>query len=240
MYRNAAPLLVGSFLVSAFQSASFQTGIIRKSPCFNIWRASNINTFALTNGPSFCEKCGSTLEIKIPRGDERERHVCRNSDCGYVAYKNPKVVVGAICFHSDRVLLCQRAIEPCKGKWGYPQGYLEIGETTRQGAARETWEEAGVRFDPAKSELIALYNLAGMQIQTIYRVELESDEFEAGHESSDVRFVAWENTPWDHLAFPTVQWGLEHAKNMKDEVKPTVQERTKFVTVDGQWKVEEG
>eukprot|EP00804_Cyclotella_cryptica_P029296 CCRYP_011703-RA/>CCRYP_011703-RA protein AED:0.49 eAED:0.49 QI:0/0/0/1/1/1/2/0/227 len=226
MYRKAATLLVGSFYVSAFQSGSFQTGtIIRKSPFFNSSRTSNIGTFALTSGPSFCEKCGSTLEIKIPQGDERKRHVCRNSECGYIVYNNPKVV---------------RAIEPCKGKWGYPQGYLELGETTRQGAARETWEEAGVHFDPSKSELIALYNLAGMQIQTIYRVELESDEFEAGHESSDVRFVTWDDIPWDHLAFPTVQWGLEHAKNMKDEIKPTVQERTKFVTLDGQWKVEEG
>lgn len=136
--------------------------------------------------------------------------------------------------------MCKRAIEPCEGKWGYPQGYLEIGETTRQGAARETWEEAGVKFDASKCQLLALYNLAGIQIQTIYRVELDDDTFEAGHESSDVKFVPWNEIQWDELAFPTVHWGLEHALAMKDEEKPIVQERTKLVTMDGQWKVEEG
>lgn len=157
-----------------------------------------------------------------------------------VAYQNPKVVVGAICTYNDRVLLCKRAIEPCAGMWGYPQGFMELGETTRQGAARETWEEAGVKFDPASSELLAIYNLAGMQIQTIYRAELESDEFEAGHESSDVRFFAWEDIPWEELAFATVHWGLEHARDVQGQANPPVQERTKLVTEDGLWKVEEG
>lgn len=82
--------------------------------------------------------------------------------------------------------------------------------------------------------------MAGIQIQTIYRIELENDAYQAGHESSEVKFVAWDDIPWDELAFPTVRWGLEHALAMKDESKPTVQERTKLVTMDGQWKVEEG
>jgi len=181
------------------------------------------------------------MKLQIPPGDERQRHVCQNDTCGHISYQNPKVVVGAICTYLDKVLLCQRAIEPCKGKWGYPQGYLEIGETSRQGAARETREEAGVIFSPEKCQLLALYNLAGMQIQTIYRVELDSDTaFEAGHESSDVKFMTWEDIPWDDLAFATVHWGLEHAFAMKDEKKPIVQERTKVVTEDGLWKVQEG
>jgi 8-oxo-dGTP pyrophosphatase MutT (NUDIX family) len=114
-----------------------------------------------------------------------------------------------------------------------------MGETTRQGAAREAREEAGVRFDPASSDLIAIYNLAGMQIQMIFRVELESEDFEPGPESSDVMFVAWADIPWDDLAFPTVAWGLEHARSVKDEFNPAIQERTKLVTADGQWRVEE-
>jgi hypothetical protein len=97
-----------------------------------------------------------------------------------------------------------------------------------------------VKFDASKCQLLALYNLAGIQIQTIYRVELDDDTFEAGHESSDVKFVPWNEIPWEDLAFPTVHWGLEHALAMKDEEKPTIQERTKLVTMDGQWKVEEG
>jgi len=85
--------------------------------------------------PSFCEVCGSSMEKKIPPGDERERSVC--TSCGHISYQNPKVVVGTICTFGEKVLLCKRAIEPCKDKWGYPQGFMENGETTRQGAARE-------------------------------------------------------------------------------------------------------
>ena len=240
IYRLALPLLVAPSSVSAFQTKLLHRCVIHRNSYNNVRPLSNKSILAMNHGPSFCEKCGTAMELKIPQGDERERHVCGSATCGYVAYQNPKVVVGAICTYLDRVLLCKRAIDPCKGKWGYPQGYLEIGETTRQGAARETFEEAGVQFDPAKSELLALYNLAGMQIQTIYRVELENDTFEAGHESSDVQFVAWDDIPWDELAFPTVHWGLEHALAMKEKEKPLVQERTKLITADGQWKVEEG
>jgi len=117
---------------------------------------------------------------------------------------------------------------------------MENGETTRQGAARECFEEAGVSYDPSKAQLIAVYNLAGMQIQTIYRVELEcGDKFEETTESSEVRFFAWNDIPWSDIAFATVEWGLEHARSMKDEIVPTVQERTKIITEDGQWRVQE-
>lgn len=194
-------------------------------------------------GPSYCEKCGSSMTSQIPKGEDRERQVCTKLECGHIAYQNPKVVVGAICTYKDNVLLCQRAIEPCLGKWGYPQGFLELGETTRQGAARETWEESGVKFDPSKSELLAIYNLAGMQVQMIYRVELDSDIIHdegSQPESSDIKFVSWEDVPWDDLAFPTVAWGLEYARDTVGMLSPAVQERTKLVTMDGEWTVEEG
>mmetsp|Transcript_30203 Transcript_30203/g.46075 ORF Transcript_30203/g.46075 Transcript_30203/m.46075 type:complete len:239 (-) Transcript_30203:163-879(-) len=202
-----------------------------------------LRTNCLFAGPSYCEKCGTPMDTRIPKGEDRERQVCTDPECGHVAYQNPKVVVGAICTYKDTVLLCQRAIEPCQGKWGYPQGFLELGETTRQGAARETWEEAGVKFDPSKSELLAIYNLAGMRVQMIYRVELESDiiqEEGSQHESSDIKFVTWDEVPWNDLAFPTVTWGLEHARDTLRMTNPAVQERTKLVTIDGEWKVEEG
>lgn len=253
MYRVAASLLAGSVSVaSAFLPSASHHAIILSNDIIHHHLRSAATTVAKrkrstnsalslsSKGPSYCEMCGTPTQIRIPEGDERERNVCTNTDCGHVHYQNPKVVVGAICTYKDRVLLCQRAIEPCAGKWGYPQGFLELGETSRQGAARETWEEAGVKFDPAKSDLLAIYNLAGMQIQMIYRAELESDEFEAGHESSDVKFVAWDEIVFEELAFPTVEWGLSYARDVKDEVNPAVQERTKLVTMDGQWKVEEG
>lgn len=198
--------------------------------------------------PTYTNICYNRLSFVIanrdnahlPDGDERERSVCTHIDCNHITYQNPKIVVGAICTYQDKVLLCQRNIEPCKGKWGYPQGFLELKETTRQGAARETWEEAGVNFDPSKAELLALYNLAGLQIQTIYRVELENDTSKAGHESSDVQFVQWEDIPWNDLAFATVEWGLQYAKDMREVANPAVQERTKLITEEGKWEVEEG
>lgn len=230
--RVAASLLASTLSTSAFP----HNVIIKRIPS----RTTHSFLSLSLTCPSFCERCGTPTHLRIPKGDERERAVCGNPSCGYIAYQNPKVIVGAIATYQDKVLLCQRNIEPCKGKWGYCQGYLELGETTRQGAAREMWEEAGVRCNPEGMDLLAIYNLAGMQIQIIYRVKLENDTFEAGHESSDVKFVSWDDIPWDELAFPTVVWGLEHARNMKDEEKPVIQEKTKLVTMDGTWKVEEG
>eukprot|EP00568_Trieres_chinensis_P008891 CAMPEP_0183308728 /NCGR_PEP_ID=MMETSP0160_2-20130417/22426_1 /TAXON_ID=2839 ORGANISM="Odontella Sinensis, Strain Grunow 1884" /NCGR_SAMPLE_ID=MMETSP0160_2 /ASSEMBLY_ACC=CAM_ASM_000250 /LENGTH=197 /DNA_ID=CAMNT_0025472613 /DNA_START=172 /DNA_END=765 /DNA_ORIENTATION=+ len=190
-------------------------------------------------GPAFCEKCGSPTVRRVPLGDERERSCCSDPQCGFISYQNPKVVVGAVCTWEDRVLLCKRAIPPCEGMWGYPQGFLELGETTRMGAARETFEEAGAKFDSTKAELMAIYNLAGHQVQMIYKAQLLSDEFEAGHESSAVELFKWEDIPWDELAFPTVQWALEYAQN-KASGDASVQERTKLVDADGNWSVKEG
>ena len=78
-------------------------------------------------GPAFCEQCGEPMERRVPAGDERERSCC--TACAHIAYQNPKVVVGAVCQWKGKVLLCQRAIPPCKGKWGFPQGFLELSET---------------------------------------------------------------------------------------------------------------
>src|SRR6185437_4395233 len=76
----------------------------------------------------------------IPDGDNRERMIC--PDCGFIAYENPKVVVGAVCRWEERILLCRRAIEPRAGYWTLPAGYLELEEAASAGAAREAWEEA--------------------------------------------------------------------------------------------------
>lgn len=253
MYRVAASLLASTLSASAFHSSHYisqgckSSVLFRQRACIgdNIIkripsRISFSSTSLSSTGPSFCERCGTPTQLKVPEGDERERQVCGNPSCGHISYQNPKVVVGTIATYQDKVLLCQRNIEPCKGKWGYCQGFLELGETSRQGAARETWEEAGVKVDPSKLELLAVYNLAGMQVQLIYRAELESDTFEAGHESSDVKFVSWDEVQNYELAFATVEWGLEHARAMKNVTTPIIQERTKLITEDGKWEVKEG
>lgn len=145
----------------------------------------------------------------IPPGDDRERATCL--DCGFVHYDNPKIIVGAVVWHGDRVLLCRRAIEPRRGRWTLPAGYMELGETPEAGAAREAWEEARavIRIDG----LLAIYSVPHVsQVQLIYRAYLDTPEFAPGPESEAVDLFAWDQIPWDELAFPTVHWSLAAAK----------------------------
>jgi ADP-ribose pyrophosphatase YjhB (NUDIX family) len=148
-----------------------------------------------------------SFERRAVPGDTLERDVCTR--CGYVAYENPKIVVGSVVVHAGEVLLCRRAIEPRRGFWTLPAGYLELGETTAEGAAREAAEEAGARI--ALDGVLALFSISRIgQVQVIYRARFADGlpRFEAGIESLDVRLFAWDAIPWDDLAFPSVRWSL--------------------------------
>ena len=150
---------------------------------------------------------------RIPEGDNRERLVC--PDCGYIAYENPKIVVGSVCLHEGRVLLCRRAIEPRRGYWTLPAGYLELHETAEQGAAREAWEEACARIKIDR--LLAVYTIVRIsQVQLIYLAGLETDSVAAGEESLEVGLFDWIDIPWDDLAFPSVRWALNHWREIAD------------------------
>lgn len=142
----------------------------------------------------------------VPEGDDRERLIC--TDCGYVAYENPKIVVGSVVTdEAGRFLLCRRAIEPRRGYWTLPAGYMELNETTIDGAKREAWEEARARIEI--DCLLAVYNIPRIsQVQLIHRAHLAAPHIEAGPESLEVGLFAWEEIPWDDLAFPTVLWSL--------------------------------
>ena len=146
----------------------------------------------------------------VPEGDTRERMVC--PDCGFIAYENPKIVVGSVVVSGDRVLLCRRAIEPRRGYWTLPAGYLEVNESTAAGATREAFEEARARI--AIEGLLAVYDIPRIsQVQVIYRARLAEPAFEAGSESLEVRLFAWDEIPWDDLAFPSVHWSLQHFRD---------------------------
>ncbi len=150
----------------------------------------------------------------VPEGDNRPREVC--DTCGYVAYDNPKIVVGSVVASGGRVLLCRRAIEPRHGFWTLPAGYLEHGETLEEGALREAHEEAGatIRADG----VLALYNISRIgQVQVMFRARFEGEvRFEPGIESLDVRLFAWDEIPWDELAFPSVHWALHAWRDAGD------------------------
>ena len=148
------------------------------------------------------------FEPKVPDGDSIERLVCAH--CGHVDYRNPKVVVGSVVSHDGQILLCRRAIEPRRGFWTLPAGYLELGETAEAGACREAFEEAQARI--AIEGVLAVYSIARIgQIQLIFRAgfaEPGAPRFAAGPESAEVALFGWDAIPWDALAFPSVHWSL--------------------------------
>jgi ADP-ribose pyrophosphatase YjhB (NUDIX family) len=143
----------------------------------------------------------------VPPGDTRARLVC--DECEFVQYVNPKVVVGAVCSFEGRLLLCRRAIEPRRGHWTIPAGFLEEKETAEAGARREAWEEA--RAELEIEGLLGLYSVPRIsQVQLIFRARLRTPAVAAGEESLEVRLFGWDEIPWDDLAFPSVRWALGH------------------------------
>ena len=150
-----------------------------------------------------CKNCGSAVAYRVPDdGDVKERAVC--PACGTIHYENPLNVVGTVPHWGDYVLLCKRNIEPRWGKWTLPAGFMELNETTSQGAARETDEEAGAQFE--MQELFSVLNVERVgQVHLFYRARLLSDQFKPGHETIEARLFTEAEIPWDELAFKTVR-----------------------------------
>jgi ADP-ribose pyrophosphatase YjhB (NUDIX family) len=150
----------------------------------------------------------SSFVRQIPEGDNRERMVC--ADCGHVAYENPKVVVGSVVVADDRVLMCRRAIEPRRGFWTLPAGYMELGETLEEGAAREALEEAEAVI--AIDGILGVFSIARIgQVQVIFRARFAAPGppvFGPGEESLEVRLFTPDEIPWEEIAFPSVHWAL--------------------------------
>ncbi|MBO9676878.1 MAG: NUDIX hydrolase [Acidovorax sp.] len=150
-----------------------------------------------------CRECGTAVVYRIPDdGDTRPRAVC--PACHTIHYENPLNVVGTVPVLGDRVLLCKRNIEPRWGKWTLPAGFMELDETTSQGAARETDEEAGARFEIGP--LFSVLNVRRVgQVHLFYRATLQSDQFAPGTETIEARLFTEDEIPWDELAFRTVK-----------------------------------
>lgn len=150
----------------------------------------------------FCSACGHKTKPQIPDMDDRLRDVC--TACGTIHYSNPKVIVGSVPCWQDKVLLCTRAIEPQKGLWTLPAGFMENGESTLDGAKRETLEEAGASF--SEGQLYRLFDIPHInQVYLFYLAELDSPDFSVGVESLEVKFFTEDEIPWDALAFPVIK-----------------------------------
>jgi ADP-ribose pyrophosphatase YjhB (NUDIX family) len=159
---------------------------------------------------NFCSHCGTRVVVRVPPGDSLPRHVC--DKCGTIHYQNPKIIVGCIPTWENRVLLCKRAIEPRYGLWTVPAGFMENGETTGDGAKRETLEEANANVEIG--DLFALYNIPHInQVYMLFRAQLLDLDFHAGAETLEVRLCTDTEVPWDEIAFATVRNTLTHYFN---------------------------
>jgi ADP-ribose pyrophosphatase YjhB (NUDIX family) len=153
-----------------------------------------------------CRACGAEARYETPADDNRDRATC--TVCATIHYENPLNVVGTLPVWEDRVLLCRRNIEPRRGLWTLPAGFMELGETTAEGAVRETVEEAGARIE--LQEMFTLLNVVRVgQVHIFYRARLLDATFDPGPETIEARLFGEAEVPWAELAFRTTRRTLE-------------------------------
>jgi ADP-ribose pyrophosphatase YjhB (NUDIX family) len=156
---------------------------------------------------NYCSSCGAAVSLRVPPGDSLPRHVC--DACGVVHYRNPRLVVGALPVWDDKVLLCKRAIEPRRGMWTLPAGFMENGETVAEAALRETREEANANI--ALGEMYTMISVPQInQVHVVYRASLVDLSFSAGEETLEVRLFEEREIPWNEIAFRTIALTLQH------------------------------
>jgi ADP-ribose pyrophosphatase YjhB (NUDIX family) len=155
---------------------------------------------------NFCNQCGAKVEFRIPPGDHLPRYIC--DSCGTIHYQNPRLVVGCVPDYHGKILLCRRAIEPRRGFWTVPAGFMENGETLQQAAARETHEEALAKVEIG-SLLTVVHVLHAQQVHVFFRATLGEPEFGAGVESLETVLVDPKDIPWTDIAFPSTDYTLK-------------------------------
>jgi len=156
---------------------------------------------------NFCSHCGQPVTLRVPEGDHRPRYVC--TACGTIHYQNPRIVAGCVPEHEGRILLCRRAIEPRRGYWTIPAGFMENGETTQDAARRESMEEALADVEIG-SLLAVVHVLHANQVHVMFRARLPHPEFGAGAESLESMLCTEEQIPWAEIAFRSVDFALRH------------------------------
>lgn len=155
----------------------------------------------------FCSNCGGSVKFRVPADDNRERFVC--DACTTIHYINPRIIAGCLVTLDDQVLLCQRAIEPRRGYWTLPAGFMENGESVEDGAARETWEEALAKV--TVGDLYTVFSLPHIsQVYMFFRAEMVDGHFGCGPESLACELYREADIPWDQLAFPAISNTLKH------------------------------
>ncbi len=159
--------------------------------------------------PKFCVRCGAPMARAVPPDDHRERHVC--TKCRFVHYLDPKVACGTIAEQDGRFALIQRNIDPRKGYWSFPCGFMEVDETTEQAAARETLEETGLSVE--LSGLLGTYSYkdsfyGGAIVVVVYRAKVRGGALRAADDVCDARLISPVEIPWESLAFESTRSAL--------------------------------
>jgi mutator protein MutT len=154
----------------------------------------------------FCYRCGGSVVERFVSEEEKHRHTC--DQCGLIIYLDPKVAVGTILQKDGKILLLKRNIEPARGKWTFPGGYMDRGEVVTQAAIRETKEE--VSLDVRVSSLLNIYSYPGVEVVVIvYLAEILGGELRPGAEVQEVRFFSTDEIPWEELAFQSTSDALK-------------------------------
>lgn len=180
----------------------------------------------------YCSHCARPVVVEIPPGDSLPRHVCRH--CGRIFYKNPRLVVGTLPRRDGRILLCKRSIEPRRGYWTLPCGFMENHETLEEGALRETREEAPADYE--LGPLHALFSLPHVsQVYAIFLAELRTDEVAAGEETSEVLLVRQDQIPWPRIAFRAIEFALQRFCAAPEEAGRQVHVGSHASTLSGAW-----
>jgi ADP-ribose pyrophosphatase YjhB (NUDIX family) len=180
---------------------------------------------------NYCLRCGTKLHRITALNETGERLAC--SSCQFIHYENPKVIVGCLVIDADRILMCQRAIEPSRGLWTPPAGFLENQESLEMGAVREVREETGVLLDPESLIPHVITTLIDFQqVYILFRANTGSSIPSAGPESLKAEFFPRSEVPWDQLAFRGMRQYLEFAfeeiQNEQFSIHVSKIESTKF------------
>lgn len=153
----------------------------------------------------FCPRCAQALERRRLKDGEPERLVC--TGCAFVLYLDPKVAACTICRTDAGIVLLRRAIDPQRGLWVFPGGFVDRGEAVGDAAVRETLEEVGLRV--SLTGILDAYSTTGSDVVVVvYAAEVVGGTLEAGDESLEVRAFAPEEIPWDELAFESTRVAL--------------------------------
>ncbi len=156
---------------------------------------------------NYCSNCGSDdLVFEIPAADQFKRFICQS--CNNIHYQNPRMIVGCLPVYEDRIVICKRAIDPCKGMWNLPAGFMENGERAEDGALRELMEETGLEGKIIK--LHCIYSIPHVnQVYMIFLTQINSSKPVPGEESMEVIYVEDHEIPWGDIGFTSNVFAIE-------------------------------